>query len=81
MDNCWFCGASLAKPWRVKSSGENEKDAPMCDKHGATTLASMRLRELGDSLTADILDQGIGIDTRPEFCRWILPPNVKWTPF
>jgi hypothetical protein len=76
MDECWFCGTWLAKPWKVQEPGEQAKDAPMCDKHGATTRAALRLRELGDSETANLLDQGIGIDTRPEFNKWI-PPNVK----
>jgi len=50
---------------------------PMCDKHDKTTRVAMRLRALGETETADMLDSAIGIDTRPEFVTWIPPKDLR----
>lgn len=72
-NHCWYCGAFPAThAWQTIVLGET-RDCPMCPKHDATTRVSLRLREIGETATADMLDDAIGIDTRPEFVRWVRP--------
>lgn len=71
-DACWFCGGSPAVPWLTE-----EHVLPMCQKHSATTTVALHLRATGEIKMADMLDDAIGIDTRPEFAKWIKSTETK----
>ena len=80
LSRCWFCGSiNGVEVWTNKKLAYLADGAKMsmCDAHSASTRASLKLRDLAQGKFADDLDNAIGIETRPEYCKWIDPKEIK----
>jgi hypothetical protein len=74
---CWYCHEPAVEVWR-KALDEIMELLPMCLKCSSAVRLAIAMRESGNAVWADAVDDESGIDTH-ELCAPWIPPEALTT--